>query len=373
MKKTLLGLALSCAAVTGMAAEYDDRWMLTPMLNFNATDNEKNLESDFGLGLGLGKFFNDKWSVDFEYDRVSLDLDAAAGSVTQTGLGVMARYHFNEGSSLRPFLGAGVGWLDHDGSGSVAANAIDSSDMMLNLGLGLRKKVTDRIGFITEVKYRLDTDDYTGTASSYDDWLYSMGLNIALGAASKAAPAAAIVEPAPQLDSDGDGVSDQTDRCPNTPAGMAVDAYGCHDGDTDNDGVKDSRDKCPNSRAGAVVDADGCEVQVVIELQGVYFDTDKSTLKPESIAILNAAVATLGEHGSIAVEVGGHTDSKGSEGYNQRLSERRAKVVYEYLVNKGISANRMTWRGYGELSPIATNDTAEGRAKNRRTELVIQD
>ncbi|MCX7553676.1 OmpA family protein [Marinicella sp. S1101] len=373
MKKTLLGLALSCVAGAALAAEYDDRWMLSPMVNFNATDSEKNLESNFGLGLGLGKFINDKWSVDVEYDQVSLDLDASPGSVSQTGLGLVTRYHFNEGSSMRPFLSAGIGWLDHDGSGSAAAQAIDSSDMMLNLGLGVRKMVTDRVGFMSEVKYRLDTDDYTGTASSYDDYVFSMGLNIALGAAAKAAAAPEIVEPAPQLDSDGDGVSDQTDRCPNTPAGMAVDAYGCHDGDADNDGVKDSMDKCPNSRAGAVVDADGCEVQVVIELQGVYFDLDKATLKDESIAILDAAVATMGEHGSIVVEVAGHTDSTASEAYNQDLSERRAQVVYNYLVEQGVSADRMTWKGYGESSPIATNDTAEGRAKNRRTELVIQD
>jgi OOP family OmpA-OmpF porin len=371
MKKTLLGLTLSCIAGTALAADYDDRWMLSPSLIFNATDSDKNLESDFGFGFGLGKFLNEKWSLDFELDTANFDAEATGGSVTQTGLGLMARYHFNDGESLRPFLGVGAGYLDHNGSG--AARAVDSSDLMLNLSAGIRKSMTDRVGFISEVKYRLDTDDYTGTANSYDDYLFSMGLNIALGAATKAMPAAEIVEPAPQLDSDGDGVSDQTDRCPNTPAGMMVDAYGCHDGDDDNDGVKNSVDKCPDTRAGAVVDADGCEVQVVIELQGVYFDTDKATLKPESIVILDAAVATLGAHGTIAVEVGGHTDSTASESYNQDLSERRAKVVYDYLVNHGIAADRMTWKGFGELSPIASNDTAEGRAQNRRTELLIKD
>ena len=372
MKKQLLALTLSCAAGNALAAEYDERWMLSPSLIFTATDNAKTLGSDFGLGLGLGKFVNDKWSIDFEIDTTSLDAENTGGSVRQTGYGFMTRYHFNEGSSLRPFLGIGAGLLEHDGSG--AARAVDSSDLMLNLGLGLRKKITERVGFMTEVKYRLDTADYVGNQSSFDDYLFSMGLNIALGAAAeKAMPAKEIVEPAPQLDSDGDGVSDQRDRCPNTPAGMKVDAYGCHDGDGDKDGVKDSRDKCPNSRPGAVVDADGCEVQVVIELQGVYFDLDKATLKPESIAILDAAVRTMGEHGTLVVEVAGHTDSTASEAYNQNLSERRAKVVYNYLVNKGVAASRMTWNGYGELSPIATNDTDAGRAKNRRTELVIQD
>lgn len=371
MKKTLLGLTMSCVAGLALANDYDDRWMLSPSLIFTATDGAKNLESNFGFGLGLGKFINDKWSLDFELDTASFDAEDTGGSVDQTGLGLMARYHFSDESSLRPFLGMGVGYLDHNGSG--AARGVDSSDMMLNLSAGIRKKMTDRVGFISEIKYRLDTDDYVGTNSSYDDYLFSMGLNIALGAAKSAPAAAQIVEPAPQLDSDGDGVSDQTDRCPNTPAGVKVNEFGCHDHDHDKDGVMNDNDKCPESNPGAVVDADGCEVQVVIELQGVYFDTDKATLKPESIVILDAAVATLGAHGTIAVEVGGHTDSTASESYNQALSERRAKVVYNYLVDHGISADRMTWKGFGELSPIATNDTAEGRAKNRRTELVIQD
>ncbi|MCB1582079.1 MAG: OmpA family protein [Marinicella sp.] len=373
MKKTLLGVALSCVAGAALANDYDDRWMLSPSLIFNATDGQKNLESDFGFGLGLGKFINENWSLDFELDHASFDAEDTGGSVDQTGLGLMTRYHFNSGSSLRPFLGIGAGYLDHNGSG--AARAVDSSDLMLNLSAGLRKSITDRVGFITEVKYRLDTDDYTGTANSYDDYLFSMGLNIALGAAKSTPAADPIVEPAPQLDSDGDGVSDQSDRCPNTPAGMEVDMYGCHDvdGDDDNDGVMNSADKCPDTRAGAVVDADGCEVQVVIELQGVHFDVDKATLRPESIVILDAAVKTMGDHGTLVVEVAGHTDSTASEAYNQNLSERRAKVVYDYLVDKGVSADRMTWKGYGELSPIATNDTEEGRQKNRRTELVIQD
>jgi len=373
MKKTILGLTLSCVAGAALANDYDDRWMLTPSLVFTATDNEKQMESNYGVGLAIGKFINETWSIDFEVDRASFDVDNLAGSVDQTGLGLMGRYHFNTDSSMKPFLGIGAGYLDHNGSG--AASAVDSSDLMLNLSAGVRKSINDRVGFISEIKYRLDTDDYTGTTNSYDDYLFSMGMSIALGAAKTAPVAEAIVEPAPQLDSDGDGVSDQSDRCPNTPAGMPVDAYGCHevDGDDDHDGVMNSVDQCPNSRPGAVVDADGCEVQVVIELQGVYFDTDKATLKPESIAVLNAAVRTMGEHGTLVVEVAGHTDSTASESYNQNLSERRAKVVYDYLVDKGVSADRMTWKGYGELSPIATNDTEEGRAKNRRTELVIQD
>ncbi len=374
MKKKLLAISLSCLAGAALANDHDDRWMLSPSLIFTAADGAKNVEDDFGFGLGLGKFLNEKWSLDFELDSTNFDDKNSSGSIDQTGLGLMARYHFNTDDSMRPFLGVGAGYLDHNGSG--AARGVDSSDFMLNLSAGLRKNINERVGFITEIKYRLDTDDYVGTNSSYDDYLFSMGLNIALGAAKSAPEAAApLVEPAPQLDSDGDGVSDQNDRCPDTPAGLKVNAQGCHDHDHDKDGVMNVKDKCPDSSPGAVVNADGCEeaAQVVIELQGVYFDLDKATLKPESIAILDAAVKTMGAHGTLVVEVAGHTDSSASEAYNQNLSERRAKVVYDYLVDQGVAADRMTWKGYGELNPIAPNDTEEGRAKNRRTELVIQD
>ncbi|MCX7543995.1 OmpA family protein [Marinicella gelatinilytica] len=369
MKKILLGLSLSALAGTALAQDYDDRWRLSPTINFTATDSEKNIESQFGAGIGIGKFINPNWTLDFEIDHARFAKDPRPGSLKQTGYGLMARYHFNEGESLRPFIAMGAGLLDHDGQ----EPRVSSDDWMLNLGVGLRKTMTDRMDFISEIKYRLDTDDYTNTASSYDDYMFSMGVSIALGEARQAAPAEP-VEPAPQLDSDGDGVSDQMDRCPNTPAGVEVDEYGCPitDGDDDNDGVPNSRDKCPDTRAGAVVDKDGCEVQVVIELQGVHFDFDKATLRPESIKILDAAVKTMGEHGTILVEVAGHTDSVGAESYNQDLSERRAKVVYDYLVDKGVEADRMTWKGYGENSPIATNETDEGRQRNRRTELQIQ-
>lgn len=132
-------------------------------------------------------------------------------------------------------------------------------------------------------------------------------------------------------------------------------------------------DKCPNTRPGAVVDLDGCEVEAVIELEGVHFDFDKATLKPEAIAVLNQAAALLQKHERVVVEVAGHTDSKGSEEYNQGLSERRANAVKDYLNSKGVRASRLTARGYGESRPVASNDTDEGRAENRRVELIVLD
>jgi OOP family OmpA-OmpF porin len=121
------------------------------------------------------------------------------------------------------------------------------------------------------------------------------------------------------------------------------------------------------------VDLDGCEVEAVIQLEGVHFDFDKSTLRPEAKVILNEAAALLTQHNRVVVEVAGHTDSVGTDAYNQGLSERRANSVRDYLIEKGINASRLTAVGYGESRPVASNDTAAGRQENRRVELVVLD
>jgi OOP family OmpA-OmpF porin len=105
----------------------------------------------------------------------------------------------------------------------------------------------------------------------------------------------------------------------------------------------------------------------------VHFDFDKSTLRPEAKVILNEAAALLQKHERVVVEVAGHTDSVGTDQYNQGLSERRANSVRDYLVEQGVRASRLTAVGYGENRPVATNDTADGRQENRRVELVVLD
>ena len=143
--------------------------------------------------------------------------------------------------------------------------------------------------------------------------------------------------------------------------------------DSDGDGVNNCNDKCPDSQAGQTIGPDGCPVPVSIDLKGVNFDFDKSTLRPDAVAILDEAVAILSKYAELKVEVAGHTDSVGAEVYNQGLSERRARVVYDYLTGHGIDASRLVGpHGFGESKPIDSNDTKEGRANNRRTELDVQ-
>ena len=171
-------------------------------------------------------------------------------------------------------------------------------------------------------------------------------------------------------DSDGDGVSDDKDQCPGTPAGQPVDANGC-ELDDDGDGVVNRLDKCPGTAKGVQVDIKGCEIKEEIALKGVNFQTNSDRLVPGAERILNDAAATLVKNPTITVEVAGHTDSDGAADYNEGLSARRAQTVHDYLASHGVDADRMTVRGYGESEPIADNSTAAGKAQNRRVVLRI--
>lgn len=171
-----------------------------------------------------------------------------------------------------------------------------------------------------------------------------------------------------EVDSDGDGVPNSRDRCPGTPAGATVNADGC-EVDSDGDGVVDSKDKCANTPAGTPVDNSGCELAEEFKLVGVNFEFDSAILTSGSTATLEGAVKILKRHSDLKVEIAGHTDSQGSETYNQGLSERRAQAVADYLVAHGANAGNISVKGYGESQPVADNGSKAGRAANRRVEL----
>lgn len=138
--------------------------------------------------------------------------------------------------------------------------------------------------------------------------------------------------------------------------------------DSDKDGVIDVKDQCPDTPKGAKIDDRGCWV-----LNAAYlFDFDKSVIKAQYLPYLDDVVKVLGDNPTLRIEIQGHTDSIGTEQYNQGLSERRAKAVKSYLENKGIKPERLTTKGFGESSPVNSNQSSEGRSKNRRVQLKPQ-
>jgi len=364
MNKKMLCLALfgaMGAAQAVMAQDFDDRWYIDGTIGMNFQDNSRdNYNAPFGM-IGVGKPLSPNWALELNFnDQNPKENHPVTGAHWQQyGISLDALYTFRDvGSNWHPYLRGGIGWQHnsedfHPFIGDPLATATHKSDNVAAVfGAGLAAHY-GRYGIRTEVGARWD--DYGDSVNApnrnyFLDLLASVGVTVALGPEPIKA-----VEPA--------------------PAPVAT----CADKDSDGDGVNDCNDKCPNSPAGQTVGPDGCPVPVTIDLRGVNFDFDKSKLRPDAVAILNEAIEVLKKYPELKVEVAGHTDSIGTDAYNQKLSERRAKAVYDYLTSNGIDAGRLIGpHGYGESRPIAPNtnpdgsDNPEGRAKNRRTELNVQ-
>ena len=371
MNKKLLSVALLgglFAAQNAVAQEFDDRWYVTGTIGWNMQDTQRDTEDDVFGAIGIGKFFTPNWSLDAELNYQNPHAHRNDDlNWSQYGISFDARRHFRrEGAEWWPYVVAGLGYQRAEEEFEVPS--IDSpaeredGHLAGKIGVGLQAD-TGRVGMRAEIAYRIDADNDSIGAFLQDDFpqddgedwfadlLASVGVVIPLGPEPVAAVAPAPVTSAPN----------------------------CADMDDDGDGVNNCDDKCPGSQAGQTIGPDGCPVPVSIDLKGVNFDFDKSDLRPDAIAILNEAIEILKRYPDLKVEVAGHTDSKGTDAYNQALSERRARAVYDYLTSNGIDASRLVGpNGYGESRPIAPNenedgsDNPEGRAKNRRTELNVQ-
>ncbi len=138
------------------------------------------------------------------------------------------------------------------------------------------------------------------------------------------------------------------------------------EGDADLDGVLDSKDQCPETPLGATVNIQGCWI-----IKGINFDTDKYNIKSQYYYLLDNAATVLRRNPGLTIEVQGHTDNVGSDQYNLGLSDRRANAVKNYLNKKANGNASLTSHGYGESQPVATNETADGRAQNRRVQLKV--
>jgi outer membrane protein OmpA-like peptidoglycan-associated protein len=175
-------------------------------------------------------------------------------------------------------------------------------------------------------------------------------------------------------DGDGDGIADKDDKCP-TVAGPKAN-NGCPWPDTDGDGVLDKDDKCPTVK-GTVANSGCPEVtaEVIKQLneygKTILFDSGKSTFKEQSYAVLQSITDILKEYPNSNFMIEGHTDSDGSNLLNQTLSENRAAAVRNYLIEKGINTDRLKSTGFGETKPISSNNTAKGKAENRRVEVSL--
>jgi OOP family OmpA-OmpF porin len=382
MKNLLAALGLAAAAALPLAAhaadESTNKWYFTPMVYGTWISDAKRADDDFTYGFAFGRNFGERFSLELGWNHGKFDGAIGLGELQLDTFSLDGLVHFYRESKIHPYLTAGLFATEGDrdfgptGSGSG-----------LQAGLGILSNLytnparTSVVSLRAEVKNRWTARARRPNADWQSDTLAGIGVQFHFGAANPL-PAAIVAEeptpaPVPEApkDSDGDGVIDANDQCPDTPAGAAVNADGC-ELDADADGVVDRLDRCPGTPAGIKVDANGCEIEEIV-LKGVTFDTDKATLKPASIAVLDGVVELLRKRPEAKVEIRGHTDSVGKDAYNQKLSERRAQAVVDYLVSKGIPAANLSAKGFGESRPVASNDTPEGREQNRRVTLQFTD
>jgi OOP family OmpA-OmpF porin len=341
------------ATTESATSSYDGRWYIAPTVGGYYNDTDRNTNSrQFYYGLGVGRFISSNASIDLFVDRTKRKADAG-GNWANNNVGAAVRFYAGDWNAWRPYLLAGVMGSNHHGLGQSGWSPA------AELGGGVSKTITDSSDVRIEAGYRYDWDNKTQPAQDgYGDWFLGFSIVSRFGAPA-AAPAAPVAATPPPAD--------------------------CSTMDSDGDGVNDCEDKCPGTAAGTIVGPDGCPQKVVIDLRGVNFkydrpkkgetDISKSLAEPsaDSIAVLNQAIDTLQRYPQVKVTVAGYTDSKGTDEYNQALSERRASIVYNYLTSHGIDASRLEGPiGHGENNPIGDNATDAGRAQNRRTELQVQ-
>jgi outer membrane protein OmpA-like peptidoglycan-associated protein/opacity protein-like surface antigen len=177
----------------------------------------------------------------------------------------------------------------------------------------------------------------------------------------------------PDVDRDGDGILDEDDQCPDDPEDIDgyMDADGCPDPDNDGDGVLDGADQCPGTPKGVEVDEKGCpKPKVTLVAVMVHFDLDSAELSDEGAGKLDALAQALEDDETYVIEIAGHACDLGTDAYNNALSERRAEIVHQYLLDAGVSDERMEIVAYGEQQPLVANDTEEQRRQNRRVMIT---
>lgn len=359
-KKIIAPLAVAIAAIASAADAADVREGIelgAGISRFSFADEEV-MEGDFGGKVFAGYRFANPWSIELNYARATPQLDSGDGiKIAQTY--ASALYHFKTDESYEPYISVGAGQLTFDGMG------VSDDSSLVGVGAGIKGYISDRITF--------RPDFFIASAQELEKphLLSSITFSYFFGnVSSSAAPSSAkTVAAAKMVDSDKDGVQDGNDACPNTLAGVKVDAKGCAL-DSDQDGVADHKDSCPNTAMHLKVDAKGCPVQlsesVSIDLK-VNFDSNSSVVKPEYFAEIRKVADFMAQYENSVVVIEGHTDTRGAAAYNKSLSQKRADAVAAVLVSEmNVAKRRVTSVGYGEEQPIADESTREGLVANRR-------
>lgn len=361
--RAVFAATLASMTLQAHAADIDTRPLLSAMYSHTLNDEDRASENGQGWYLGAGKVLNKYWNLELGAFQSKFDARTAGGNRwTDRGGKLDGQFFYSRDPAFSPYFGLGLGAQRTEQR--TASTSVSDTGALVDAGFGFLKffDLGGRdVAFRADARYRwlfLDDAKFRNAGRGIDNLgepIFKVGFVVPLGAKPVAAApvAVALVPPAPvkpapapkPIDSDGDGVADAYDRCPGTPAGELVDGSGC-----------------AQSQLGAGPER---------KFDDVLFDFDKSELTAAGKAILDnaAEVVNSGAYKSLRVNIAGHTDWIGSDGYNQALSERRAITAKNYLIKKGVDASRIHTYAFGETQPVADNKTDEGRSLNRRDEI----
>ncbi|MCH7397597.1 OmpA family protein [Belliella sp. DSM 107340] len=424
MKKLLLSTLMAGALALGANAQDDyNKWSIEVNGGFNkpmAPITPGYFSPSLNLGhadLGVRYMFNEKFGtkLDFGFGSFSEANDTPSFSTNYwranlqgvANLGRIMNFEsFSRRVNLLGHFGAGIGQVNPQEN----ANA-DFNDNVYNFIAGFtgQVKLSERIALNADISTIINgrqdvafdgasninpstNNGYYGANGNW--WTGTLGLTFYLGsksthadwyvAADKYATKEELANQIGEIkdmlkDSDGDGVPDYLDKEPNTPAGARVDSHG-RTLDSDGDGIPDHLDKCPFAPGPA--SNDGCPVEEVKEVDyfkkainegyvNVYFAFDSAKPLGYSASSVSYVANFLKRNPGVNVEIKGYADELGPEDYNMKLSERRAKSVYDQMVASGIDASRLSYKGYGEDTSV-DKKSADARQLARRTSFEVK-
>ena len=339
----LHSLAVATILATTVTAAHAE-FTVSPMIGYHFFDGDKNIENSIEGSIALGYEINENIGLELRYGQGNTlnDNGLRKFDIRNEMATLDVYYAFSSFEKLRPYVLIGGGLQRETGKGVFRPAAFARENTIANIASGFFYDISNSLAMRAEMRAVQDLQ-----ANDYDS-IASVGVTYSFGGNKAAAIA------------------------PAAPAAVAVKT----DGDDDKDGVANSADKCPGTPTNVVVTADGCTKELVESVSRemrVLFDFDKSVVKPEFHDEIEGIAKLLKEYPAATVEIQGHTDSRGTASYNDDLSQRRADAIANVLTKTyGLSADRISSKGYGAAQPVADNKTAEGRAKNRRSVAVAQ-
>jgi OOP family OmpA-OmpF porin len=354
-------LLLCVAAVPGLAAAVPgDEWYITPQIGGISPDHQRELRhNDWLYGLAVGREMGPFINMELNFNGARVNNGRGTGHLDTYGYSLDVLGILNREGLFSPYLTAGVG---AESNVFVPGNELTNrTKLMTQAGLGTYINLwrssdgTRAFALRPEIKARWDDP---GKGDHLVDYIAMIGFQYSFGGSRTPAPPA----PPPPPPSPPPVTQAAPEPAPAVPATPP---------DSDHDGVPDSIDKCPDTPAGVQVDAVGCPLKGSITLEGVNFEHNSAALTVASHPALDAIADGLKKHPRLKIEIQGHTDSTGSPPYNLKLSQKRADSVRTYLLEKGANEDQLVAKGYGQTQPVASNKTADGRAKNRRVVMYV--